>query len=135
MKKTCVINVLSLDMFKDGAVFSRKDFIRIAKTLTGKHHASGVRVRTYMRSSLELVKVQKKINNVLRDHGRYLKSRDYYQEWVVIQDSKLPSEIRRYEKVAKSALEAKAALHEGTQLRMSYSFLKDGESNMSLHTQ
>lgn len=135
MKKTCVINVLSLDMFKDGAVFSRKDFIRIAKTLTGKHYSSGITVRTYMRSSLALLKIQKKINNVLRDHGRYLKSRDYYQEWVVIQDSKLPTEIRRYEKVAKSALEAKAALQEGTQLRMSYSFLKGGETNVSLHKQ
>lgn len=119
------LDVLSLDMFNNGKVFTRKDFIKIASTLTGKQYSTKSSVREYMRTSLSLVKTQKRINKVLRLHGRYLKSVDCYQKWEVLEDEALAREITRYERTANSAAKAKQELETGTQLRLSYSFLKD----------
>lgn len=119
------LDVLSLDMFNNGKVFTRKDFIKIASTLTGKQYSAKTNVREYMRTSLSLVKIQKRINKVLRLHGRYLKSVDYYQKWEVLEDQALTREITRYKRMANSAAKAKQELEIGTQLRLSYSFLKD----------
>lgn len=88
-------NILTCNkgLFKAGRSISRDTFIN----LFGVEDI--VNVGTYeelQKSNLKLVSVQKEINMLMRENGLYLKSKNYYKEFKVVEKGPTTGEILRY---------------------------------------
>lgn len=92
--------------FKVGQRFTRNDFI---KMFSLNLPSSGT-YKVMHRANLKLVQVQNMVNMLMRENGLYIKSEDYYNEFVVVEKDATKDTILRYRKESETYLDCNARL-------------------------
>jgi hypothetical protein len=87
------IIVANLSKFKTGSVLSRKDFVKLFNITSVVDQGSYAVVHN---SNLKLLKAQIEINVLMRENGLYLKSQDYYTNFLVLDKKATKKNIVRY---------------------------------------
>lgn len=87
------IIVANMNKFKAGSVLSRKRFTKLFKIPGIVHKGSYAKVH---RSNLRLVQAQTEINALMAQNGLYMKSENYYENFVVVDKKRTKQTIVRY---------------------------------------
>jgi hypothetical protein len=87
------IIVNNMSQFTSGSVLSRKKFVKLFNLKDIKNKGSYAKVH---RSNLRLLKAQVEINQLMRESGLYIQSRDYYTSFQVLEKDSTKKAILRY---------------------------------------
>lgn len=87
------IILANLKKFSTGSSVSRKKFVKMFNIPNIVHTGTYAKVHT---SNLALLKAQTEINVLMRENGLYLKSQDYYTNFLVLDKKATKTNIIRY---------------------------------------
>lgn len=96
-----------------GTTFTRTNFIKLAKTVNPNLHTARKTDAQKIRSNLALVNIQRQLNEELAKSGLYIKSRNYYSEFSVVDKQAANKEVARYDNQAVNSIRRASVLRKG----------------------